>query len=267
MYNHDTNVTNLSTQISNLTTRAETVSAIALMIAPASSSHRDDVVKRPDTYDGEEMDASWVYQTNWQVWLMDNVKRIAECDENNIMKRTEDGKVVTQGQKQMASFMSFLTGKVANWARPHMEKLAQGQTLFDNNWEVELEKYKANFEPLNEEQKARAKIRQIRQGSQSFARYKVEFEQYSGRTGWDDVGLMDYLHLSLNDEYSTCISYYEKCATTYAELVSQCQKAEAQIRNLQGDKAAKRGELPATCPRHLGHSETTVRPLPSPLHP
>lgn len=243
--NLTTNVNNLTAQVANLTTHTATISATASTAAPASSSRREGVVKRPDTYDGEGMDASRIYRTNFQVWLIDNIDRFTGRNADGSPKKTEDGKPIIQNTKRMASFMSFLTGKAASWARPHLEKLGQGEHVFGDDWEKFLENYKANFEPLNEEQEARAKIRQIRQGSKSFATYKAEFEQYSGRTGWDDASLMDYLRLGLNDEYGTRISYYEHRATTYAELVNQCQKAETQIRDLQGDKAAKRSELPA----------------------
>ena len=84
-----------------------------------------------------------------------------------------------------------MIGDAAVWARPYLETIADNKVAF-TDWSAFIAAFKAKFEPINAEVKAKSKIMNMKQGSRTFSSYLSEFEMWSSRTGWSDQDLYDH---------------------------------------------------------------------------
>ena len=76
-----------------------------------------------------------------------------------------------------------MTDKAAIWARPHIEKIANGGTVFNDSWAQFITEYKLKFEPVDSEVEAKEQIRILRQGDRLFSAVISDFEMWAERTG------------------------------------------------------------------------------------
>ena len=136
-----------------------------------------------------------------------------------------------------------MTGNAAIWARPHLEKIADGEDVFTvsnehgrvirtHDWAEFLRLFKAKFEPQDAITEAKNVLTTMKQGNRTFSDYLADFETWAPRTGWSEQDLFDRLKGGLSPKYVERLYNYSERATTYNKLVSQCRNTDLLIMDL-----------------------------------
>ncbi|KAI3614275.1 hypothetical protein WG66_000058 [Moniliophthora roreri] len=93
---------------------------------------------------------------------------------------------------------SAFTGKLAVWATPAMEEVAQERHPYDNSWEEFVKGFKLRFETMDEAADVKERLCVLFQGKQLVAKYAAKFKEIMSRTGYSSADLRDcfYEHMA-----------------------------------------------------------------------
>ena len=119
-------------------------------------------VEKPQAFKGEDSETARIFRHAFLVWARANPRAFAQVDNQGNFITDANGAVLFDDAKCISSALSFMQGKAAQWARPHVEELAKGQVVFQNSW-AEFEKaFKAKFEPIDAEAEAKTVLQGLR---------------------------------------------------------------------------------------------------------
>ena len=71
---------------------------------------------------------------------------------------------------------------------------------FTSNWGNFTAAFECRFSPLDTAEAAHKVLKTIQQGKDSVAEYMSKFDQFTGQTGWSDLGHRQRFYDSLNDK-------------------------------------------------------------------
>ena len=201
------------------------------------------IVEKPKAFEGKTSEGARLFRSSFTVWVQDHESAFAKRDKYGQMITDDDDNVVYSGRKMISSALSFMTGNAAIWARPHLEKIAEGKDVFTvsnehgrvirtHDWAEFLCLFKAKFEPQDAVVEAKSVLFNMKQGNRTFSDYLADFETWAPRTGWSDKDLFDRLKGGLSTKYIERLYGYSDRAQTYDLLVQQCRNTDLLLMDL-----------------------------------
>lgn len=229
-------IADLTTQVQNVTATVGAQAVHAAQPANTATAASSRFVEKPEKYDGKGSDKARVFRNAFHIWSHSNPGIFGARDGNGLLiaGQWDDAKIIK-------SVLSFLTGDAAKWARPHIETLVQNGTVFGNSWPQFVAAFQAKFEPLNKIVEACKKLKEVKQGHQSFATFLSNWEQWAPQTGYSDTDLFVRMKESLSKDFLTRLSYFTPPPTNTTELVAYCKQIDASINDLKYSLAAASG--------------------------
>ena len=146
------------------------------------------IVEKPKAFEGKTSELARLFCSSFTVWVHDHDAAFASRDPTTHAVITDaNGDTVYNGKKMISSALSFMTGNAAVWARPHLEKIAEGKDVFvvtddqgnithKNHWDEFLRLFKAKFEPQDAITEAKNVLTNMKQGNRTFSDYLADFE-------------------------------------------------------------------------------------------
>lgn len=220
-------------------------------IAGATHTRAVTTVEKPQAFKGEDLEVARIFRHAFLVWARANPRAFAQTDTAGNILLDQNGDPRVDEAKMIASALSFMQGKAAQWARPHVKNIANGQAVFHNRWTEFETAFQAKFEPIDAVSEAKSVILGLRQDKRDFNSYLAEFEMWSPRTGWSNQDLFDRLKSGLNSEYVSRLSYFQPPAKTWDNLVKYGKQVDIQLQDLRNNLAAISGKpVPAKSSSH-----------------
>ena len=106
---------------------------------------RKGIVEKPAMFKGDNSDNARLFRNAFVVYMSDNEKYFARDQQGHVL-RDANGAPIIDNPKAIKSALSYMTDKAAIWARPHIEKIANGGTVFNDSWAQFITEYKLKFE-------------------------------------------------------------------------------------------------------------------------
>lgn len=213
------------------------------------------IVEKPQAFKGDTSEAARLFHYAFQVWARGNMRAFALRNPDGTYQLTAAGKKVPDEGAMIASALSFMQGTAGQWARPHLETIADNGIAFQNDWNRFEEAFKSKFEPVDAEAEAKSQLARLKQGSRDFSSYLAEFEMWSPRTGWSQKDLFDRLKAGLNMDYIERLAYFVPLPRDYATLVTCCKNIDIAKVDLCSNLAAASGRAPP----HHSHPQSAFR--------
>ena len=231
----------LTTTVNNL---AQSVATLTGATGSITGHTRPiNIVEKPKAFEGKTSEGARLFRSSFTVWVQDHESAFAKRDEYGSIVTDDEGKTVYSGRKMISSALSFMTGNAAIWARPHLERIAEGKDVFTvsnehgrvirtHDWAEFLRLFKAKFEPQDAVVEAKSVLFNMKQGNRTFSDYLADFETWAPRTGWSDKDLFDRLKGGLSTKYIERLYGYSDRAQTYDLLVQQCRNTDLLLMDL-----------------------------------
>ena len=227
------------------------------------------IVEKPKAFEGKTSEGARLFRSSFTVWVHDHESAFAKRDEYGSIVTDDEGKTVYSGRKMISSALSFMTGSAAIWARPHLEKIADGEDVFTvsndfgrvirtHDWAEFLRLFKAKFEPQDAVVEAKSVLFNMKQGNRTFSDYLADFETWAPCTGWSDKDLFDRLKGGLSTKYIERLYGYSGHAQTYDLLVQQCRNTDLLIMDL--NNALKGTPMSRSAPHASSSTASFVDP-------
>lgn len=196
------------------------------------------IIEKPQAFKGDDSETARLFRHAFLVWVRANPRAFARRDAQGAPIIGANGVPIHDDAKLIASALSFMQGPAGTWARPYIESVATGQAIFNNDWNLFVEAFKAKFEPVDATAEAKSKIQAMRQAGRNFSSYLAEFEMWSPRTGWSHLDLYDRLKAGLDTDYITRLSYFMPPPADYNSLVRCGKQIDVTLVDLHNNLAA-----------------------------
>lgn len=110
----------------------------------------------------------------------------------------------------------------------------QNNMVFENSWPQFVAAFQAKFEPLDKIVKVRQKLKEVKQGHQSFAIFLSNWAQWAPQTGYSNTDLFVQMKESLSKDFLTYLSYFTPLPTNTTELIAYCKQIDTSINQCSG---------------------------------
>ena len=133
-------IRSLTTTVNNL---AQSVATLTGATGSITGHTRPiNIVEKPKAFEGKSSEQARLFRSSFMVWVQDHEAAFAKRDEYGHVITDDDGNTRYNGRKMITSALSFMTGNAAIWARPHLEKVANGEDVFAlREWSKEVGRY------------------------------------------------------------------------------------------------------------------------------
>ena len=213
---------NLTIQIANLTAVVRTMAG--MVNQQLISSSRMKTIEKPTAFTGKDSQEARTFISAFKVWMISHENIYASKDAagntNRIPDPNDATKTIVDWNAKVAipSCLSYFKDKAATWAQRYLEQLANGDTVFSNDWQKFLTAYSQKFEPLDKEIEAKAQLAALKQGNNTFAEYAFQLDAISLLTKYSENDLYKKMLHSLNDTYIEELGRHTPMAKDLATL-------------------------------------------------
>jgi hypothetical protein len=129
--------------------------------------------------------------------------------------------VVTRKDSQwIGSFLSFMEGEAGDRATPYRKEMGNGTTPFNGRWDDAVKAFQKCFLVISVKESARTQLRKVHQGKGTAAQYRLRFEQYENKCGYNDGTLREFYYAGLNKSFKQCLTNSTADTTTLLQLKS-----------------------------------------------
>lgn len=148
--------------LSHITTSLGTLTTQVGRLTEARAQEKEcSTVQPPKDYDGKDMEAACMFVSAFRVWARSQGSWFAKVI-NSTVVRDDRGVIVHNMDKIIPSVLSFLKeGPAAEWARPYIDRLAQGEDSFTSLTEF-TDAFLERFAPVNATMHAFTKLQQLK---------------------------------------------------------------------------------------------------------
>lgn len=151
-----TAITNMANHLANFQAGPPLIIHVAAsqITIPANISSAK-IVEKPAKYDGKDSEKARQFRNAFLIWVQNNMSTFCIRNANGQPILNAQNRQQIDSTKAITSIFSFMKGDAAVWARPHLETIANGQTVFNDDWDTFIAAFKAKFEPIDEQSDAR----------------------------------------------------------------------------------------------------------------
>jgi hypothetical protein len=89
---------------------------------------------------------------------------------------------------------------------------------FGGIWQTFIDQFTRRFAPLNTSKAAQEALKKIQQGKQLVVEYMVQFNQYTGQTGWSDANHRQWFYDGLAEAVKDGLALTDRLTGTFEEL-------------------------------------------------
>ena len=91
------------------------------------------IVEKPQAFKGDTSEAARLFRYVFQVWARGNMRAFALRNPDGTYQLDAAGDKVPDEGAMIASALSFMQGTAGQWARPHLETIADNGVAFQNS--------------------------------------------------------------------------------------------------------------------------------------
>jgi hypothetical protein len=129
-----------------------------------------------------------------------------------------------------------MEGDACTCALPHLGELQHARHPFNGIWQTFVNQFTRRFALLNTAEAACEALKKIRQSKQSVAEYMVQFDQYTGQTGWSDADHHQWFYHGLAEAVKDRLALTDRPAGTFEELCAAAKVIDQHYHQHQAEK-------------------------------
>jgi hypothetical protein len=130
------------------------------------------------------------------------------------------GVVARKDSQWIGSFLSFMEEEAGDWATPYREEMGNGTTPFNRRWDDAVKAFQERFSVISIEESVRTQLRKVRQGKGTAAQYRLRFEQYENKCGYNGGTLRKFYYAGLNELFKQRLTNSTADTTSLPQLKS-----------------------------------------------
>lgn len=124
----------LATQMQTLTTAMTTLTHVVTQQQNQRQVRDVTIVEEPQAFKGDTSEAARLFRYTFRVWARGNMRAFALRNPDGTYQLDAAGDKVPDEGAMIASALSFMQGTAGQWARPHLETIADNGVAFQNSW-------------------------------------------------------------------------------------------------------------------------------------
>jgi hypothetical protein len=154
------------------------------------------------------------------------------------------GVVTRKDSQYIGLFLSFMEGEAGDWATPYRKEMGNGTTLFNGRWNDVVKAFQEHFSVISVEESARTQLRKVCQGKGTGAQYRLRFEQYKNKCGYNDGTLHKFYYAGLNKSFKQRLTNSMADTITLPQLKSVVAQLNIKQQGYNRHRRGKRDEHP-----------------------